>query len=597
MTLFYSNRRALFFSVIALIICIIMLLGSTYAWFTDSATSPDNNIQTGTLDIVLEYWDGDSWEDAESNVIPFVAADGRAQSEILWEPGCTYNMAPFRVRNEGSLCAKILITINGISGDAKLLEVIDFKTNINNIPESVLNGSAGNQLQQFEDATVNIMTGMPEGDIVFDWSLAGKNTTTPGTGHTDTSPEFTISAHMAEEAGNEYMNLTLEGISITVLATQQTYESDAFSNSYDKNATFPVVGNVVKAENEVKTVSIGNIRIDIPASAPVGSYEMAVSNKNETTDADGNTTLTMDIVLKKDGAKVAADGTTIYTVAIEIGANKTVTAITHNAVAITEYSYDSATGIVTFDTDSFSPFTVTYANKPALDMSTVSAVLKENDWETIQAVIKAGKIEEAGWKVGDVSPDFTINGETRNAILIGVDQDGENTATFMIVERVGVSKMRELWTNEGGYGETIVSDMLDKMESTVSIADYMVSVNKSYYYDVFSEENYKVGVDSGKLFLLSLEEVGMMDEAIVRGYRYLDVLDQESSFVYKYFQTDDAKKRGDFYWETKHNQGNFWLRSSEPDSTVGFFAFDREGDFGGGSANTTNDILPAFVIG
>lgn len=365
MTIFSYNRKALFFSVVALIICIIMLLGATYAWFSDSATSPDNNIQTGNLDIVLEYWDGTTWVDAEENVIPFVAADGRDQSEILWEPGCTYNMAPFRVRNEGSLCAKILITINGISGDAKLLEVIDFETTINNIPASVLNGSAGNQLQQFEDATVNIMTGMPEGDIVFDWSLAGKDTTTPGTGHTDTSPEFTISAHMAEEAGNEYMNLTLEGISITVLATQQTYESDAFGNSYDKNATFPEVGNVVKAENEVKTVSIGNIKIDIPASAPVGSYEMAVSNKNETTDADGNTTLTMDIVLKKDGAKVAADGTTIYTVAIEIGANKTVTAITHNGEAVTNYNYDPFTGIISFETTSFSPFTFTFADAPA----------------------------------------------------------------------------------------------------------------------------------------------------------------------------------------------------------------------------------------
>ena len=85
------------------------------------------------------------------------------------------------------------------------------------------------------------MYGIPEGDLVFDWSLAGKGTVTPGTGHTDTSPEFTISAHMSEEAGNEYQKLSIKGISITVIATQQTYESDSFDKYYDKNAQYPEV--------------------------------------------------------------------------------------------------------------------------------------------------------------------------------------------------------------------------------------------------------------------------------------------------------------------------------------------------------------------
>ena len=241
MTTKYSTKKALISSIIALVMCFSMLLGTTFAWFTDSVTSASNVIKSGSLDVVLEYWDGDSWVDAEGEVIPFVAANGRAQDQILWEPGCTYNMAPFRVRNEGTLNTKILITINGVVGDAKLLEVIEFKTHINNIPDSVLNGSAGNQLQRFEGAEVDIMEGMPEGNIVFDWSLAGKGTTTPGTGHTDTSPEFTISGHMSKEAGNEYMDLSIEGISITVLATQQAYESDSFDKWYDKDATFPNV--------------------------------------------------------------------------------------------------------------------------------------------------------------------------------------------------------------------------------------------------------------------------------------------------------------------------------------------------------------------
>ena len=269
MTKKYSTKKALMASALSLLLCISMLIGTTFAWFTDSVTSGSNIIKSGNLDIVLEYWDGDSWEDAEGKVIPFVAADGRSQDQILWEPGCTYEMAPFRVRNEGNLNAKILILLNGVTGNEKLMEVIELKTRVNNIPESLLNGSAGNVFQRFEDAELDIFYGVPEGNVVFDHSLAGKGTTTPGTGHTDTSPEFTIFGHMAEEAGNAYMNLSIEGISITVLATQQTYESDSFNNKYDQDAQFPNVSAPVSipAEDVVAPVTINakNMQVKVPA--------------------------------------------------------------------------------------------------------------------------------------------------------------------------------------------------------------------------------------------------------------------------------------------------------------------------------------------
>ena len=585
-----STKRALLLSVLSLVLCFSMLVGTTFAWFTDSVTSANNIIKSGNLDIELEYYTADGWKTVEnaSNIL----------TNTLWEPGVV-EVAYLRVANAGSLALKYQLGINIVSetegknaaGDSfKLSDYIMF---------GVVEGI------EFDAETKAPKTYANRDDAVAAVSEEKKISA----GYTKASsmaPEaelyLALVVYMPTTVGNEAnhdgTNVPEINLGINVVATQVENEEDAFGTDYDNDAALPEVSvSTNKKENASAIVNTSDVSIDVPADAPAGDYKIEVSNKKEATDDEGNTTVAMDITLTKDGEKVTADGTTIYTVSVEIGTNKTVTAVTHNGEAITDYEYDASTGIVTFEKDSFSPFTITYIDKPALDMSKVSSVLKENDWETIHAVIEAGKVEEAGWKVGDVSPDFTINDLTRNAILIGVNQDGENTATFMIVERVGASKMRERWTNEGGYGETIVSSMLDEMESTVSIADYMVTVNKSYYYEVFSNDNYKVGVDSGKLFLLSLEEVGMMDEAEGYGYRYLDVLDQESSFVYTYFQTNDADKRGDFYWETKYNQGDFWLRSSETDSTVGFFAFDRYGDFGGGSANVTNDILPAFVIG
>ena len=144
-----NTKHSLFMSAVALLLCCSMLIGTTFAWFTDSVVSGSNVIKSGSLDIVLEYWDGSTWVDASGKVIPFVAADGRAQDQILWEPGCTYEMAPFRVRSEGTLASKFLILLNGVTGNEKLMEVITLKTRVNNIPDSLLNGSAGNVFQRF----------------------------------------------------------------------------------------------------------------------------------------------------------------------------------------------------------------------------------------------------------------------------------------------------------------------------------------------------------------------------------------------------------------------------------------------------------------
>ena len=358
-----NARRALLMSVLSLLMCVSMLVGTTFAWFTDSVTSGSNIIKSGTLDIVLEYWDGDSWEDAEGKVIPFVAADGRSQDQILWEPGCTYEMAPIRVRNEGNLNTKFLILLNGVTGDEKLMEVIELKTRVNNIPDSLLNGSAGNVYQRFEDAEIDIFYGVPEGNVVFDHSLAAKGEVTPGTGHTDTSPEFTISGHMAEEAGNEYQNLAIEGISITVIATQETYESDSFNQYYDKNAQLPVVGYAYVDENAPATpVRAGKVTVTVPAGVPKGGYEVVVSNDYTETDANGVTTFSADIDLMRDGVKVEADGETMYLVEIEIDvdAGMIVDKVLHNGDVVQNHDYDPVTGIVKFETASFSPFKVIF---------------------------------------------------------------------------------------------------------------------------------------------------------------------------------------------------------------------------------------------
>ena len=199
-----ATKRALLTSAMSLVLCFTMLLGSTYAWFTDEAKTGVNTIQSGTLDVVLEYKDASgNWADANGKTLDFIKADG--SDEILWEPGCTYKLPAIRVGNNGNLKLKYEIVITGIDGDAKLNEAIEWTY--------TANGGVFTEFQGKLDAA-----------------------TATGTNYGDYAEGIVISGHMKEDAGNEYQNLTIDGISITVYATQVEGEFDSFEDDYDENA-------------------------------------------------------------------------------------------------------------------------------------------------------------------------------------------------------------------------------------------------------------------------------------------------------------------------------------------------------------------------
>ena len=101
-----TTKIALLSSVLALFLCFSMLLGTTFAWFTDSVTSANNIITAGNLDIELEYWNGSAWVD--------VAGKSDILTNDLWEPGVT-EVAYLRVANAGSLALKYQLGINIVS--------------------------------------------------------------------------------------------------------------------------------------------------------------------------------------------------------------------------------------------------------------------------------------------------------------------------------------------------------------------------------------------------------------------------------------------------------------------------------------------------
>ena len=194
-----KTKKALRGSLFALFLCIILLIGTTFAWFTDTASTGVNKIQAGNLDVELQYNHNGTWENAEGQTLDFQKAAGKESEAILWEPGCTYKLPEIRVINKGNLALKYTMKVTGVEGDQKLNEVIDWT-----IDDKALTDTEG--------------------------KLKANETSNP----------MTIQGHMQESAGNEYQGLSIDGISITVYATQASVESDSFGPEYDQNAAYTI---------------------------------------------------------------------------------------------------------------------------------------------------------------------------------------------------------------------------------------------------------------------------------------------------------------------------------------------------------------------
>ena len=251
-----ATKRALLTSVVALVMCVVMLVGTTFAWFTDTASTGVNKIQAGNLKVSLVDKNGD---DLTGKTIRWTrkAASGKGTETIdenglpLWEPGATYRTEQFYIRNDGNLALKYKVSVNGFEGDTKLLDVLDFTVLL-----------SGANVKNEDEIKYSL-----EALADYEGYLLPESAKTSAT-----DPEIVgikITAKMKESAGNEYQGLSLDGIGITVVATQYTYEKDSIDNKYDKDATYPVAsaaemkealanGGIVSVTKDIKTDNIGD---------------------------------------------------------------------------------------------------------------------------------------------------------------------------------------------------------------------------------------------------------------------------------------------------------------------------------------------------
>ncbi len=235
-----------------------------------------------------------------------------------------------------------------------------------------------------------------------------------------------------------------------------------------------------------------------------------------------------------------------------------------------------------------------------LDLSTINLDLATNTWEEVYKVVSSGKAAEAGWKVGDtktvtidtdIDYDGTWESNTMTATLIGINHDGENTATFMIMERIGIRAINSESTNVGGWEASEIRAWLnsDVYNSMRDVKEYIKTVDKLTDNIGYSETALitdRLSKTQDKVFLLSPVEWGLTCPSSYSNY--VDVFINEGT-TYEWFMTNTV-------------DASFWLRSPYSNDKSGFFyyeysEFDKEGYISYDTVLSRDRVFPAFVIG
>ena len=292
-------------SVLSLFLCVAMLAGTTFAWFTDSVASKNNVITTGNLDVELEY------KKVEKGVLSpeWETVGGRDDifdPNAYWEPG-RVEVVYLKVSNLGSLALKYQLGVNvvndnpgtNVDGDTFYLsEHLVFKTVL---------------IEEKDVGTYTRATAVEDGDTLGFKDYNGKTTALEVGG----ADYVAMIVYMPETVGNvanhkksdDPLNPAKYAASIefgiNLLATQYSVEQDSYGPDYDENAW--VDGFKVTTANDLQA-ALNNGKTEIMLMADINATEAIVIPEGQTVALNlaGNT-LSGDIA-KDTGAVLVNNG-------------------------------------------------------------------------------------------------------------------------------------------------------------------------------------------------------------------------------------------------------------------------------------------------
>jgi predicted ribosomally synthesized peptide with SipW-like signal peptide len=375
-----TTKNSFILALLSVLLCFSMLIGSTYAWFTDRVTSDVNTIVAGNLDIQLEYWNGTDWTPVTSSTLLF-------DNAALWEPGHT-EVAYLRISNVGTLSLKYKLAVNvgnevsGTNVDGDPFNLSDYlvfgKVDMASATAFYPVDSTG-RAQARADAGSSKLATYTEADKLYTVNDANK----PADAKTEKYIALII--YMPEDVGNEanYMSGTTPPqveLGISLVATQLNSESDSYGSDYDSIANgapdninswndITLTASVPKPVSGPATVAVSNLAITVPEGAidsGATALSLAVQEKDPTsvTVPEGSVALVYDISLegkKAEGDIDDGDELVVTITDLPKGLNNVYiywdnagTPVDMNA------TYDPVAGTATFTTKHFSTYALVY---------------------------------------------------------------------------------------------------------------------------------------------------------------------------------------------------------------------------------------------
>ena len=266
MTKSNATRRALLVSALSIVMCLAMLIGTTFAWFTDTASTAVNKIQAGNLDVKLMYSkDMVTWNEATTETPLF-------DDNALWEPGHT-EIVYLKVVNAGTMALKYETKVNNFSEKAGENSVgKTYRERKYNISKFLKIGTCetSSKFASRDEALTAISAS--EKALTAHMSISnGMTTVSAG----QESNVFAVVIYMPTNVGNEAnpkdksfsSRALIYGIGLEVTASQAVGEEDSFGPDYDKNAP-DVVGDISRNSNT-------NITENIQGSGKFGTVALS----------------------------------------------------------------------------------------------------------------------------------------------------------------------------------------------------------------------------------------------------------------------------------------------------------------------------------
>ena len=285
-----STKKSLIASGISLAVSMALLVGSTFAWFTDSVTNKGNKIQAGNLAVGL-WQKTDTLSDDQKTEVPALPAEGDytdisdSQTPVfgydLWEPGYS-DGAVLQVRNNGMLALKYELAFTGF----------DVKTGAENDGDASQDGNIAEVIDVYllDEYRAPTAADTPSGTLADFMADPAIDSGVLASGVN--SGDINIVVKMKEEAGNEYQNASVV-FDIKLYATQTPYEEDGFgSDQYDADLPLMQVSGINEFKAAIENGGSVMLTNDIDAGSETGS-RITVS-ANTAINGNGKTLSTQD---------------------------------------------------------------------------------------------------------------------------------------------------------------------------------------------------------------------------------------------------------------------------------------------------------------